>query len=142
MSGSVYQSCWHTHTWKHLTGPQLMDLLNPVVSHVFQKRQILPLPPCMNKVKALAVVLKPSPAEWRPHPKSTCMVIPNWLLSKIVMQWASVRRKRRNVFIDESNELINRYSLHCREMNRRFAGTHTHTSWWRALLLIFSFTLL
>lgn len=115
MSGSVCQSCWHTHSWKHLTGPQLMDLPNPEVSHVFWKRQTLPPPPCMNKVEALAVVLKASPAEWRPHLKSTCVVIPNWLLSKLVIQWASVRRRQKNVFIDESDELINRYPLHCRE---------------------------
>lgn len=66
-----------------------------------------------------------------PHPPSTCMAIPNWLLSKLVMQRATVRRKRRNVFIDESDELINRYPLHCREMDRRLAcpcrRTHTHT---------------
>lgn len=97
MSGSVCQSCWHTHSWKHLTGPQLMDLPNPEVSHVFWKRQTLPPPPCMNKVEALAVVLKASPAEWRPHLKSTCVVIPNWLLSKLVIQWASVRRRQKNV---------------------------------------------
>ena len=83
-----------------------------------------------------------------PHPPSTCMAIPNWLLSKLVMQRASVRRKRRNVFIDESDELINRYPLHCREMDRRLTHpcwhthTHTHTSWWKALLLILSFALL
>lgn len=85
-----------------------------------------------------------------PPPPSTYM--PNCLLSKLVMQLASMRIKRRNVFIDESNKCINRYSPQCNKMDCRLVcpcrykqtQPHAHRDKWfwrKALLLIFHFIL-
>lgn len=77
-----------------------------------------------------------------PH-TSTCIAKHSWLLSKLVTQPGNLGKSRRNVFIDESNTLINRYRSHCRKMDHRLqTSMHTHkrahTSWWKALLLILS----